>query len=241
MPYHSPSIIQDATPRIVDALLKIIFRLGMGPCRVLFCPSRLPICWLWIPASKWHPNGLTHKIKNRWHSVDAHFPNVAVTMSISLVPIQASHTLVMDNSEQIGVQLTYLPQNISLPLRWCSVSECGCYCAEVSVAYKGCQSVEYEWQQANHFPIKLLAYPKIIDAPLMLIVKMELFPCRFNNPIVIIDSQWIICINTQLHAKDLWRINFWSTDAEVLWAMDNSARWHFSAFSWQLTACRAIS
>jgi len=70
---------------------------------------------------------------------------------------------------------------------------------------------------------------------------MGLFPCRFNNHIVIIDSQWIMCTNTQLHAKALWRINFWSTDTEVLWAMDNLARWHFSAFSWQFTASRAIT
>jgi len=144
MPYHSPWIIQDATPKIVDALLTLIFRPGMGPCRFLFCPSRLPICWLWIPASKWHPNGLTFKIKNCWRSIDAHFQNMAVTLLISLLPTKAAHTLVMDNSKQIGFQLTYLPQKISLTLRWRSVSECGCYRAAVSFAYNGCQSVEYE-------------------------------------------------------------------------------------------------
>jgi hypothetical protein len=79
MPYHSPWIIQDVTPKIVDALLTLIFRLGMRPCHFLFCPSRLPICWLWIPASKCHPNGLTYKTRNCWHSVDAQCQNVAVT------------------------------------------------------------------------------------------------------------------------------------------------------------------
>jgi hypothetical protein len=144
MLYHSPWIIQDATPKIVDALLTLIFRLGMGPCHFLFCPSRLPVCWLWIPASKWHSNGLTYKIKNHWRSVDAHFQNVAVTVSIFLLPIKAAHTLIMDNSEQIGLQLTYLPQIILLTLRWRSVSECGRYRDAVSFAFKGCQSVEYE-------------------------------------------------------------------------------------------------
>ena len=144
MPYQSPSIIQDAIPKIVDALLTLISRLGIGPCHCLFCPSRLPVCWLWIPASKWHSNGLTYKIKNCWCCVDAHFQNVAVTVSISLLPIMAAHTLVIDNSEQISSQLTYLPQIISLTLHWRSVSECGCYRAAVSFAYKGCQSVEYE-------------------------------------------------------------------------------------------------
>jgi len=144
MLYQSPWIIQDATPKIVDALLTLIFRLVMGPCHFLFCPSRLPLCWLWIPASKWHSNGLTYKIKNRWRSIDAHFQNVALTLSISLLPIKAVHTLVMDNSEQIGFQLTYLPQKILLTLHWRSVSECGRYRAAVSFAFKGCQSVEYE-------------------------------------------------------------------------------------------------
>jgi len=143
MPYHNPWIIHDATPKIVDALLTLIFRLGMGPCRFLFCPSRLPICWLSIPASKWHPNGLTYKTKNRWRSIDAHFQNVPVTVSISLLPVKAALTLLMDNSEQIGFQLTYLPQQISLTPHWRSVSECGCYRAAVSFAYKGCQSVNY--------------------------------------------------------------------------------------------------
>jgi len=144
MENHSHLIIQDATPKIVDAQLTLIFRLGMGPCHGLFWPPRLPICWLWIPASKWHYNVLTYKIKNCWCSVDAHFQNVAVTVSISLLPIMAAHTLVIDNSEQISSQLTYLPQIISLTLHWRSVSECGCYRAAVSFVYKGCQSVEYE-------------------------------------------------------------------------------------------------
>jgi hypothetical protein len=127
MPYCSPWIIQDATPKIVDALLTLIFRLGMGPSPFLFCPSRLPVCWLWIPASKWHYNRLTYKIKNRWRSVDAHFHNVAVTVWISLLRIKAAHTLVMDNSDQIGLQFTYLPQIILLTLRCRSVSERGRY------------------------------------------------------------------------------------------------------------------
>jgi hypothetical protein len=53
----------------------------------------------------------------RSKTVDARIQNVAVTVSISLLPIMAADTLVMDNSEQIGFQLTYLPQKISLTLR----------------------------------------------------------------------------------------------------------------------------
>jgi len=166
---------------------------------------------------------------------------VPVIGSISLLPVEATHISLIDNSEQIGFQLTSLPEQISLTLGWRSVSECGCDRADVSFAYKGSQFLDYEQQRANRLPIKLRTYLKFIDVPLTRIVTMGLFPCRFNNHIVITDSQWIICTNTQLHAKALWHINFWSTDTEVLWAMDNLAQWHFSAFSWQCTASRATT
>jgi len=42
--------------------------------------------------------------------------------------------------------------------------------------------------------------------------------------LVIIDSQYTICIITQLQAKALWRINISSTEAHVLSAMDNAAQ-----------------
>jgi len=47
-------------------------------------------------------------------------------------------------------------------------------------------------------------------------------------------------MNTQLYPKALWHLNVWSTDAHDLWAMDNVALSHSSAFSWQFTACRSI-
>jgi hypothetical protein len=56
-------------------------------------------------------------INNHRRFFDAHFQNVAVTLSIALLPIKAAYTLVMNNSEKLGFQLTYLPQKISLTLR----------------------------------------------------------------------------------------------------------------------------
>jgi len=52
--------------------------------------------------------------------------------------------LVMNNSEQIAFQLTYLQDKKSLILRWCWVLESGCYCVTVHFAYNGCQSVDDE-------------------------------------------------------------------------------------------------
>jgi len=47
-------------------------------------------------------------------------------------------------------------------------------------------------------------------------------------------------MNTQLYPKALWHLNVWSTDEHDLWAMDNVALSHSSAFSWQFTPCRSI-
>ena len=43
-----------------------------------------------------------------WDEVDGQFQNGVVTVSLSLLPIMAANTLVMDNSEQITYQLPYL-------------------------------------------------------------------------------------------------------------------------------------
>jgi len=42
-----------------------------------------------------------------WCSVDAHLQIMAVTVSIALLPIEAAHALVMDNTEQMGFQWAY--------------------------------------------------------------------------------------------------------------------------------------
>jgi len=47
-------------------------------------------------------------------------------------------------------------------------------------------------------------------------------------------------MNTQLYPKGWWRLDVCSTDAHDLWAVDNVALSHSSAFSWQFTACRSI-
>jgi len=43
-----------------------------------------------------------------WLTVEAHSEHGAVTMSLSLLPINAANMLFMDNTEQITFQLTYL-------------------------------------------------------------------------------------------------------------------------------------
>jgi hypothetical protein len=151
--------------------------MGLWACQFLFLPWRLPVSWLGIIVSKSLPNWLSYKTKSHWRSVDPHFQDVAVTMLVSLSPLKAADTLVMDNHKQIAVQLTYLQDKKTLTLCWHSVSECGSYLVAVSFASKSRQSVDYEYQQANHITIKLLTSSKIIDALLTPILKMDLLPC----------------------------------------------------------------
>jgi len=81
--------------------------------------------------------------RNRWRSVDAHFQTGDVTMSQSLLLITAAITLIIDNSEQIASQLTYLQDQQLLMLHWHSFSECGCYLLALSFSYKGCRYIDY--------------------------------------------------------------------------------------------------
>ena len=42
---HSPWIMQDTTPEIIDDLMTFIFRIRQLLCHFFICLSRLPICW----------------------------------------------------------------------------------------------------------------------------------------------------------------------------------------------------
>ena len=65
-------IIQNARPKIIDALLTLICKMGHGACCFHFCLWRWPILWLCITMTKSLVNYLTEKTKNHWHSIDAH-------------------------------------------------------------------------------------------------------------------------------------------------------------------------
>jgi len=41
-------VTQDAQPKIFDAPLKLIFRMGQQPYSALFCKAMLAVCWLRI-------------------------------------------------------------------------------------------------------------------------------------------------------------------------------------------------
>jgi len=118
---HQVSITLLSWQKIVDNPLTLIVSIRQWLCRFLFCLSRLPIRWLCITASISPSNFLTAMTRNHWHSIDGHFQHVAVTVSVSVLPIKTAHSLVIHNSEQITVQFPHLQNQKSLTLSWCSV------------------------------------------------------------------------------------------------------------------------
>jgi len=56
--------------------------------------------------------------KNSWRSVDAHTKIGALTVLLSLLPIEAANTSVMHNIDQVTGALRFLQDHKSLTLRW---------------------------------------------------------------------------------------------------------------------------
>jgi len=58
-------------------------------------------------------------VKNRWHSVDDHFQNAAVTVWFTLLPTMADSRLDMDSTDHVPIQLPYFQnqQLLTLHLR----------------------------------------------------------------------------------------------------------------------------
>jgi hypothetical protein len=66
-----------------------------------------------------------------------------ITLSICFLPIKASDTLIMHNSEQISLQLPYLKDINFLMVSWQSFSEWGSDHVTWTFVYKGRQFVVY--------------------------------------------------------------------------------------------------
>jgi len=132
--------------------------------------------------------------KKRWCSIDAHFQNGAVTVSLSLLLIKAANTLVIHNSEQIASHLSYLQHWELLMLRWRSFSEWGCDCVAITFAYKGCQYIGNGLLQANCFPINLLTTPKIVVTDFQhgaVTMSLSLLPIKAATRLVVHNSKQI--------------------------------------------------
>ena len=87
------------------------------------------------------------KPKNCWRSVDAHFHVVAWRVSLSLFPIKAANTLIIDRNDHMAFELPDLQDHTLLMLRWRSIPEWGRECVGRSFAIEASQYRIYECSQ----------------------------------------------------------------------------------------------
>ena len=177
--------------------------MGQWPCRFLLCLWRLAIWRLCVVATKFNRNYLTYMTKIRWCSVDAHFQNGAVTISLPVLPIKAGNTMDMSIRDNIGSLLPYLPDQNSLTLRWRSFSEWGSDCIAFFIAYKGWQYDCYVNQRPDWFVITLRTWPKTGDAPLMLIFRMRQWPCGVPFRLSKLPIRWLFIFATKFNGNYL--------------------------------------
>ena len=108
--------------------------------------------------------------KNCWHSVDAHFHDGAGRILLSVLPIKGAKNCFMTQYTLSEVSFPKTPDYQSLTLRWRSFSRWGREGIAVCFAYKGGQKFLCDWIQPIGGVISQDAWPKIVDAPLSLIL-----------------------------------------------------------------------
>jgi len=128
--------------KIVDTLLTLIFRMGLGACSWGFCPERLPKSQQWMAETNRNIDYAWCKAKNLRHTVDAHSQNGAVTTPQYVLPIMAANTSDIHDSNQITVQLLYLRDPKSFMLHWRSFQ---CIVDSTSTAPNDCIHNHLNW------------------------------------------------------------------------------------------------
>jgi hypothetical protein len=113
---HYPIFINRNSWPFIDVMLKVDFRLGPWPYHFLFCLYWLAIRWVWITVSKSLTNHHIEKARFHGDSIDAHFQNGEVTVSIALLIIQAANNLL-----HLTESRSHSNHQISLTLCWHAV------------------------------------------------------------------------------------------------------------------------
>jgi len=80
----------------------------------------MPISHKWMSATNRNMNYPTCKAKNRWCSIATHSRNGAVSVLLSLSPINAANRCLMSDNNQVTGELSYLQDHKLSMLRWCS-------------------------------------------------------------------------------------------------------------------------
>jgi len=108
--------------------------------------------------------------KNCWRSIDAHCQDAAGSVLLSHLPLWAANTWFMTTSNLSPCRLPKIHDQEWLTLRWRSFSWWGRQRFTVSFAYKGSQYFVYDNSQPIAPQTNQNTWPRIIAAPLTLIL-----------------------------------------------------------------------
>jgi len=168
----APQITHNTWPTIVDAPLTLIVTMGQGGYCTLFCLERKPKIPLWLATTYGRCDFPRRMTKNCLLSVDAHFHDGAGRVLQSVLPIKAGKKHFMTYYNLSEVWFPKMHDQQLLTLRWRSFSWWGREGIAICFAYKGRQKFLYDYVQPIGGVISQNAWPKIVDAPLMLIFMM---------------------------------------------------------------------
>jgi len=95
MEWPSPFIIQDTTPKSVDAALTLIFQRWSRYHLSHFCPSKHPILQLWVNSTTQPLDNQSCNYTNGWRSIDYDFEDTVVMTPQAVLLQMAVNTFIL--------------------------------------------------------------------------------------------------------------------------------------------------
>jgi len=105
----------------VDAMLTVIFRMGLRPCHFLNWLQWQPIRLFCITVNKSLTNCLVYNTNNLWGSIDINFHNAKLILSLAHLLIKGANMSVTHSSKHIPFHLLYIHYQKALTLCWGSL------------------------------------------------------------------------------------------------------------------------
>jgi len=132
---------------------------------------------------------------------------------MAFLPKKAADTMNMGSCGCIAIWLSKMQEQKSLTFRWCSFLGAGSYMDITIFAHKRGQHFDYTWKLLHSRLIMQGTRTKIIDAPLMLIVREQLQCGRWHfshwrRPIhwVCVTATNSICEDQPYKTRNCWCI-----------------------------------
>jgi hypothetical protein len=145
-----------------------------------FSLERLSIVLLCTHISAQCLDNLLCKTKNCSCAVDAHIHNGVTYMSCTVSYEMAGSTLYMNYCHEATLRLAKMQDEHSLTLHWRTLPGWGNERVDIDFATNGCEYLIDRYLQPIATQITPGARPRIIDAPLLLILRMGYGACWYS-------------------------------------------------------------